>query len=211
MTSRRNRIRAGLANLSVIVVGVLLALAAEATWAERGDRIREQEVLLDLLEDFRENQARLLSDIEDNRVAKDAARAWASATLGQASISADSAHTLLVAAHGDARFDPITGALRSLLDGGELRVIEDQGLRQALAGWPDRTEEAQLTARSYDDQRQRLVSLVLSFPPAESLTPRRRSAVLLFAEFTAGHQSQLEALAETVEEIIALLNQQIGR
>jgi hypothetical protein len=209
LTSRKDQLQAGIANLTVIVVGVLLALAAEAAWAERGDRIREQEVLVDLLEDFRENYGVLLSDIEQNRVAKEAARAWADVALDHSAASPDSAHALLVAAQQDARFDPITGALRSLLDGGELHVIQNQSLRQALAGWTDRTEEARLTALSYDAQRQSLVSLVLGFPPSASLAPRQRSAVLLLVEITAGQQSQLEALVERVAEIITLLEREI--
>ena len=58
-----------MSGLVVIVAGVLLALAGDAAWSSRGDRIREQEVLADLLEEFKENEAILLTDIEGNRKA----------------------------------------------------------------------------------------------------------------------------------------------
>ncbi len=118
----------------VIVVGVLVALAADAGWAERQDRVREGEALSDLLEEFRENQTVLLFDIEANRRARQSGEAWALAVLGRVSVSPDSASALFVTALRDARFDPATGALRSLLDGGELGLIQDLDLRRALAG-----------------------------------------------------------------------------
>ncbi len=55
MDSPVKKLRGTLSGLIVIVAGVLLALAADAAWAERGDRIREQELLADLLSEFREN------------------------------------------------------------------------------------------------------------------------------------------------------------
>ena len=200
-----------MSGLIVIVAGVLLALAGDAAWSDRGDRVREQEALIDLLEEFRENETILLADIEANRIAKEAAVLWSEAMVDPAPASPDSVHTLLLAAQQDARFDPITGALRSLVDGGDLRLIRNSGLRRALAGWSDRTAEARLTALSWDSQRQILLSLVLSFPSGRTLTPGQRSAVLLAAESVAGANFQLEALVGRIREIITMIEGEINR
>ena len=205
------KLREAFAGLVVIVVGVLLALAGDAAWSARADQIREQEVLRDLLEEFRENEAILLRDIESNRKAKMAAALWADAMLGEFPLPADSVHALLLAAQDDARFDPVTGALRSLIDGGELRLIQSSELRQALAGWTDRTEEARLTANSWDRGRQSLVSLVLSFPPGPLQGPSQRSAVQMTERAAAGHAGQVEALLVRVREIIALIEGELDR
>ena len=195
----------------MIVIGVLLALAGDAAWAARADEIREQDILQDLLEEFRENEVILLDDIEANRKAKAAAALWADAMLGEPSMPADSVHALLLAAQEDARFDPVTGALRSLIDGGELRLIQSSELRQTLAGWTDRTDEARLTANSWDRQRQGLVSLVLSFPPGPLSAPSQRSAVLLTERTVAGQDTQIAALLLRVREIIALIEDEMDR
>jgi hypothetical protein len=209
LKSAPGKLQSALSGLVVIVAGVLLALAGDAAWSSRGDRIREQEVLADLLEEFTENEAILLSDIDANRKAVAAARVWGDVMLGHAAAPPDSLHSLLLAAQDDARFDPLTGALRSLVDGGELQLIRNSELRRALAGWGDRTAEARLTAQSWDRQRQSLVSLVLSFPSGPSLTPRQRSAVLLTVRTVAGQNSQLEGLVDEIREIITMVQGEI--
>ena len=205
LKSAPGRIQSGLSGLLVIVAGVLLALAGDAAWSSRGDRIREQEVLADLLQEFTENEAILLSDIDDNRKAVAAARLWGDVMLGHAAAPPDSLHSLLLAAHEDSRFDPLTGALRSLVDGGDLQLIRNSELRRALAGWGDRTTEARLTGVSWDSQKQSLVSLVLGFPSSPSLTPRQRSAVLLTVRTVAGQNSQLEALVDEIRDLITMI------
>lgn len=192
-------------------MGVLVALAADAAWAERHDRIREQEALADLLEEFTENEAILLGDIETNRKAKQGGQAWAEAMLGHASISTDSANALLRAALWDARFDPATGALRSLVDGGDLGLIQNSELRRALAGWEDRAAEARLTTESWDGQRHSLLPFVLNLPTNRPLTSSQQTAVFLFAESVAGQGQQLEALVGPIRDIVSMIEGEMGR
>ena len=66
MGSTAGKIERSLSGLAVIVLGVLLALWAEAAWAERGSRLREREVVSDLLAEFRGNEVLLRADIENN-------------------------------------------------------------------------------------------------------------------------------------------------
>ena len=200
-----------MSGLVVIVAGVLLALAGDAAWAERSDRSREQEVLVDLLEEFRQNEATLLEDIDTNRKARQAGAEWSEAMLGHVTISADSANALLLTALWDARFDPVTGALRSLVDGGELQLVESSDLRRALAGWADRTAEARLTTASWDGQRHSLLPFIMGLPMDRPLSPGQRSAVFVFSESIAGQSEQLEALVRPIREIEAMIEGEIDR
>ncbi|MEN8374764.1 MAG: hypothetical protein ABFS34_04890 [Gemmatimonadota bacterium] len=203
------QLQSALSGLVVIVIGVLLALAGEAAWAERGERAREQEILADLLEEFRENEARLLTDMETNRQARAAADIWVQVVFGETSVPPDSLFALADAAQGDARFDPVTGALRSLVDGGELGVIRNDELRRALAGWSDRVEEARMTAASYDNLRSNLSPLIYSLNPGEPIGPGPGTAVEMAAAASGRHNFQLTALAERIGEIIALVESEM--
>ncbi|MFC1575400.1 hypothetical protein ACFL5A_01975 [Gemmatimonadota bacterium] len=192
-----------MSGLVVIVVGVLLALAGDAAWAERGDRIREREVLEDLLDEFRENDARLANDIQINRRAAAAGAAWAEVMLGKDTVSSDSLAALYIASNNTARFDPVTGALRSVLDGGELDVIRDDELRQFLAGWGDRAEEVRNTAQGMNITRAALSTLVLSLDPGKPLGGGARTAVLMDADYSDMNVQQMENLRAHLGSIIS--------
>jgi len=193
----------------VIVVGVLLALASDAAWADRGDRIREQELLTDLLEEFDENASILAADIAQNDRAIAAGAAWSQAALGEVVIPYDSVQSLLLGAMNDARFDPVTGALRSVVDGGELGVIRNTHLRRALAGWGDRALEARLTSDSWDRVRTNLLPLILSYDPDATVSPQQRTAVGLITSTFARQNSQMKALAPRIAEIATMIQGEI--
>lgn len=205
------KLREAAAGFVVIVVGVLVALAADAAWAQRQDRIREREALVDLLEEFRENRATLLDDIEANRNAQQSGRAWGDVMRGVTEASPDSAMALFVMALWDARFDPGTGALRSLVDGGQLDLIENLDLRRALAGWEDRVAEASLTARAFDGQRNALLTYLLDLPVDGALNPGQAMAVRVYVESVAGQNDQLEALVTPIDQIIAMIEAELER
>jgi len=204
------KLRGTLSGLIVIVAGVLLALAADAAWAERGDRIREQELLADLLSEFRENEELLLSDLGDNERAGEAADVWVDAMFGTTSITTDSLQALLMIMNGGARFDPLTGAIRSLVDGGELQVIRRDELRRALAGWSDRAEEARLTMQSLDVLLAGLFPVFLGLDPGGPMGPGERFAVQYAAQ-SSGWNSQLYELLEEIRRIIEMIENEARR
>jgi hypothetical protein len=204
------KVRSGIYGMAVIVVGVLLALAADSVWEERGNRIAEQRVLEDLLDEFRENDARLVADMETNRRATSAGAGWAAVMLGKDTVSTDSLAALYVAAHGAARFDPVTGALRSLLDAGELHLIRDADLRRALAGWPDRAEEVRNTSNDVNVTRSGLASVVLRLEPGTELAAGARAAVLLEASRAGGGGFQMAGLRDHVLDIIGRIESALG-
>lgn len=132
----------------VIVVGVLVALAADAWWEGQVEARYELDVLADLRNEFSQNQKQLLADIAMNdsilaaytELANMPGEVWRD--LGAAS---------LVTRFGQgwrtpARFDAKTGVVRGLIDGGELTVVSNRELRQLIAAWPDLLAEATLNS-----------------------------------------------------------------
>ncbi len=210
MDSPVKKLRGTLSGLIVIVAGVLLALAADAAWAGRGDRIREQELLADLLIEFRENEELLLSDIRDNERAGEAGDVWVDAMFGTTSITTDSLQALLMIMNGGARFDPLSGAIRSLVDGGELQVIRSDELRRALAGWSDRAEEARLTVQSLDVLVAGLFPVFLGLDPGAPMGPGERFAVQYAAQ-SSGWNSQLYELLGEIRRIIEMIENEARR
>ena len=210
MASSANSLRQALTGLLVIVVGVLLALAAEAAWVERGERIREQAILHDLIEEFRANESRLLVDIDTNVGAQAAGEAWAAAMLGSDAVSSDSLSSLFFTSHWGARFDPVTGVLRSVIDGGELGTIRDDELRAALAGWLDRAEEARLTDVGVTNMRASLAPVLLALEPGRVLRQRDTFAIRYDTDMSDGN-IHLIPLLQNLQDVIAHLESQLGR
>jgi len=209
MKSTAERAKRALSGLTVIVAGVLIALWCDSTWAERQDRTREREILADLLDEFRENEAILVADIDANRRSQAAGRAWAEAMLGDVTVSADSLSSLWGALSGWRRFDPVSGALRSLVDGGELHLIMNQELRRALAGWEDRAEEARITAHYALAGGSALTPMVLTLQPGAEHTAGERIAILQAARASGASTGQLVLLRQHILEIISLLEGQL--
>jgi hypothetical protein len=203
MTQPEQARRLGL-ELLVIVAGVLLALGAQAAVEEWSDRQREREFVSDLLTEFQLNESRLNADIELTRQAVVASELWR-AGLASASLSADSAGILYAASLNPARFDPISGSLRSLIDGGDLGLIRDRRLRAELAGWRDRTDEHRMTANAVDATRSILTQFLIGTsqaPPAQALELDRINLAVM--------SEQQAALLEPLRRIISMLEQELS-
>ena len=138
---------------AAIVGSILLAFAIDAWWEERNEEQRERELLVALLDDFRKSKA----NIEAGRnfhlgVQESNQRLLESVVSSSESLSAVQVDRIL----GDltwwdsqSRF--ATGALNSLVFGGELSVIRDDALRQVLADWPSMIQRAEaLRNQDYD-------------------------------------------------------------
>ncbi|MEJ2540208.1 MAG: hypothetical protein P8188_09585 [Gemmatimonadota bacterium] len=188
-----------------------MALGADAAWSERHDRMREREALSDLHEEFLENESTLRRDIEINRAAQRAGQTWTAAMSEGSVLPTDSASALFLAAIQDARFDPGTGALRSIVDGGELGLITNSALRRALAGWADRMDEARRTGNETGNQRSTLIPFLLAIPPDRPLTTGDRTAIDLFGLLVAYQVRQQERLVEPTREILDLIQQELSR
>ena len=197
--------------LGVIAVGVLIALAAESAWSARSDRIREREILRDLGEEFEENARILQADMETNQASLDAGLLWGEAMLGERDISADSLSSLFERSRVGARFDPVTGVLQSVLMGGDLSIIRNTELRQALAGWPDRAAEARNTSGDVNTQRSNWAGPLAALEPEGDFTPGEVALIRLDARRSDSGGFQLRGLSEYVDSIRRLIDAELAR
>jgi len=120
----------------IIIASILLALAIDAWWESRSERIEEQKALVALEQDF----VSASDDLAYQLLVRDSALVAANAILSMTGPNA-------TAAHGDSlalliprvirlgTFNPPLGTLDALLGSGDLRLIQDGELRAALASF----------------------------------------------------------------------------
>ena len=199
-----------LAELLVIVVGVFIALAADAAWDDYTEGRRESGVLADLLNEFRDHEARLSTDIQTNELAHAAALQYGAVLRGELEISGDSLTRLVDRSQRGARFDPLTGTLSSLLDGGELSLIGDPELRRALAAWGDRVDEARATSEAMSSNRRAILPLLAEIERHRSPSPFEIAVLALDANSATFGVDQLRTLLEDTREIVGRLEAAVG-
>lgn len=210
MSTLRSQARRGITELFVIVLGVLLALWADAALAERRDRGRETALLEDLRDEFALNEGRLLADIAQSEESVTAAVLWGEAMRGEIEIGVDSLSNLWYGSLNWARFDPLTGALLSVIDGGELGLIRNTELRQALAGWSDAAEEARLTAGEMVDLLAGQSAVTMQIEPGRPMTAGETAAARFVVEYGGGSLHQLQPLLARLREIQTMIESELS-
>ena len=193
--------------LSIIVVGVLLALAADAAWEARGERQLEAALLQDLVDEFRLNAEELQADLDANTRTLQAMELYFTA-LEEGALPEDSLEALLVRSGGQFRFDPEAGTLSSLIASGQLRLISDRALRGDLAAWLNRVDEAR---RTFETQRDFAIALVVAESNGDNAPPHFMPAIRTLRLSGRGtivrDQSRLledtEALVARLEQLVA--------
>lgn len=120
----------------IVVVGVLLALAADSWVDERSDRAEERAVLIGLLADYKTNRNRLDELVEFHRNAINSAQSLLALT-GPEPESADPGvvDALVVGFMTWELYAPVEGRLNALLSSGRIGVLRNNDLQAALAGW----------------------------------------------------------------------------
>jgi hypothetical protein len=136
-----------------IVTSILLAFAIDAWWQERNEDDRERQILIALLDDFENSK----SSIEEGRnfhiaVQRSNKRLLELAISDDVALSSIEINRLISdLTWWDSQPRFFTGALNSLIYGGELSVIKDDGLRQELADWPSEIQRTEsLRSQDYD-------------------------------------------------------------
>lgn len=196
----------------VIVLGIIIALGAEALWDSARDRREEQVALRHLAEDFSKNAARFDTAVAWHRGSRDATLAlMESLTAGRVPES-DSLRILVRKVTDWWTFDPSDGALESLLYSGQFALIQDDSLRLELAAWPGllrdyREEEDGIGVLAMDFQSDYLMShldygaLILPEIAGDDLGLGELASDPVFRNFLARRYSwmpDLLAEAETV-------------
>lgn len=124
-----------LGELTLIVVGVLIALGTNAGWQAAQDRAREQSYLQQLLEDTRENERRLGAAIAEEERYQRAAVTLLDALGTSEPIPPDSLWTGERDAMGNSYPRLLTGTLATLQQTGDLNLLSDRRVRAAVVGY----------------------------------------------------------------------------
>jgi hypothetical protein len=131
------------AELAVIVVGVLIALGADAWWEQRHEDRQAEEYLQQLLVDFRETERALRNAIAgDSRSLESASRVIDGAFRGRFP-PVDS----LELPTGYHFFQPLTGTLTALVQGGDLRLLDSDTLRFELVAYSATIDDVETVLR----------------------------------------------------------------
>lgn len=117
-----------LAELGVIIAGVLIALAVDAWWERQQEQERAEEYLQQLLVDLQQTQRSLQGAIEgDNRTLE-----RVNSVLNRAYTGPFPPADSLDLPSGYNFFEPLTGTLTALVESGDLRLIDSDSVRFEL-------------------------------------------------------------------------------
>jgi hypothetical protein len=117
-----------LAELAVIVAGVLIALAADAWWGRLQERKHAEEYLEQLLVDLQQTAGRLRGTIEADSTRLEQVSTVIDRALRGPLPPADS----LDLATGYNYFEPLRGTLAALIQSGDLRLLRSDSIRFEL-------------------------------------------------------------------------------
>jgi hypothetical protein len=129
------RIRWLAAELTIIVVGILVALAIQSRVDARDDRAREQEYLRQLRADLRETERLVMRDDSVHRVRDRSGVMLLHAFFTPERPPRDS---VLIWAINSTWYEPrrpVLGTADALIATGDLRLLEDDGLRAAVTAY----------------------------------------------------------------------------
>lgn len=126
-------------DLVVVVVGILGALWIEATWQDYQDRQTEQQILMSLRAEFASNRRDLDSRLKTWRYAQEQLTGAHELIGGPINdeTKIEFRRQLNPYVAGELWFDPQHGQLISVINSGQLGLIESSELRALIAGWPD--------------------------------------------------------------------------
>ncbi len=132
-----------IAELAVIVAGVLIALGTDSWWEQRQERRQAEAYLRQLLVDFRETERQL-----QNAMAGDTEKfALANAVIDRAYRGQFPPPDSLELPTGYHYFLPVTGTLTALVQGGDLRLLAGDTLRFELVSYSSLIDETKTVLR----------------------------------------------------------------
>ena len=140
-----------------VVASILLAFSIDAWWDGQRERNRETDLLQGLLADFQTSRADLVGRAEGARRIAHANRSLrdaVSAAVGGGEIEVSD--TLVTAVIGGPTYEPTANTLDAAIASGEIELILNDELREALAHWRRilaDTREDELAVRSVSSEQ----------------------------------------------------------
>ena len=124
------------AELVIVVLGVLIAISIDS-WRQGVQDRRDERVLVESLHrEFESNRVALVSQLEVYGKRSAAAQQLLDLGVEAERLPADSLTALWQWITRAGTYDPATGVLSSATSSGDLGLIEDLDLRSAIAQWP---------------------------------------------------------------------------
>lgn len=132
------------AEITIVVAGVLIALAMNSWWQVRQDARTEQRLITGLLDEFSANQPRLAAIRAFHEDLKSTARTLLSVSSAPPSdLAADSVDQLLADVTWWASYTTLESTvLDAAVQDGRLGLIRSDSLRQLLAAWRSEVQSA---------------------------------------------------------------------
>jgi len=212
-----------LRDLIIVIVGILAALWMEAWWQGLQDRAIERDLLTNLRAEFVRNDDELRSTIENwQQVIDENTRVHA--LMGPTVDAEDIAELARIDADPVIfRFyDPRHGQLTSLINSGQLGLIENPELRARIADWPALVADMDSSRELYLQQAMDIFPLVAesdAFWPDSAFDANVEKILTsqYFDNWLAGVNFNLmrmvsegEVIAAANEEIIALIDERLA-
>lgn len=126
---------------AVIVASILLAFGIDAWWASRQEAQRTHTILIGLREEFAEQRAALVADLDRELVRKKRLEGLFQAIASGTQLAPGTVDTLLFDVTYAPTFDPGSGRLHALIASGEVGMIRNPELRDHLSGWQGMVDE----------------------------------------------------------------------
>jgi len=143
-----------LAEGTAIVASILLAFAIQAWWERSNEAEEQRRILTAILTELRSNIENIDSELEYRRAALANIQRIFDVSSGRATAEPGEEIQLLANLNWWGKVAFATGALDSLIQGGRLQIIENEGLRFRLASLPDKYEYAEaLERQTYESFR----------------------------------------------------------
>ena len=96
-------------------------------------------------------------------------------------------------------------------DGGELRLIQNRDLRQALAGWQARVGEAAFTNQAMYDAIQLIWPVLYEMDEGSARSPKEQATLRTFEESSTYSLEQQRELRNDLAGIQTLLEAELAR
>lgn len=177
MASSR-RLRRDLREIGLIVAGVLIALAANATWGYFQDRSNERIALRQLLQATLENEHRLLQAIYEDSTSGVYNARFADLAAAGDSLEGPQIADIIIGMYWFSDFHPLTGTYAALAQNGDLNLIRNDTLRAEISAFAGELESTMQEWRSMvDPMALSVVQGVSRFIPYHALSKWRVSPV----------------------------------
>jgi hypothetical protein len=127
------------AEVGLLSLGVVVALAGQAWMEERNERVEEREYLVALQRDFEETlvESQEYIHINESRLASVIALMEVTAPSELAGVPSDGLDTLLLESFGFWEYNPTLETYQDMVNSGDLRLLRSDELRVALVGFSE--------------------------------------------------------------------------